>query len=97
MYNIFISHLKGAKCGTGIVPFIAEFNFFFLYMYSFANTCTALFCLQAFNPDTEFQFKNRTKHWDKKYYEGVFGADDCYALCPPSSAYYTSPSYKVLG
>jgi len=58
---------------------------------------TTLFCLQAFNPDTEFQFKNRTKHWDKKYYEGVFGADDCYALCPPSSAYYTSPSYKVLG
>jgi len=56
-----------------------------------------MFCLQAFNPETEFQFKNRGKHWDKKYYEGVFGADDCYALCPPSSAYYTSPSYKVLG
>lgn len=56
-----------------------------------------MLCFQAFNPDTEFQFKNRTKHWDKKYYEGVFGADDCYASCPPSSAYYTSPSYKVLG
>ncbi|KAL9950990.1 hypothetical protein ACROYT_G043576 [Oculina patagonica] len=49
---------------------------------------------QAFNPETEFQFKNRAKQWDKKYYEGVFGADDCYALCPPSSVYYTSPSYK---
>lgn len=76
----------------------------YMYMDLHLATCqmpsfniTALFCLQAFNPDTEFQFKNRAKHWDKKYYEGVFGADDCYALCPPSSAYYTSPSYKVMG
>lgn len=69
-----------------------------MYMHSTVNTCTVLFFfLQAFNPDTEFQFKNRAKHWDKKYYEGVFGAEDCYAICPPSSAYYTSPSYKVLG
>lgn len=49
---------------------------------------------QAFNPETEFQFKNRTKPWEKKYYEGVFGADDCYAVCPPTSAYYTHASYK---
>ncbi|KAJ7330593.1 Ubiquitin carboxyl-terminal hydrolase 24 [Desmophyllum pertusum] len=38
--------------------------------------------------------RNRTKQWDKKYYEGFFGTDDCYALPPPTSVYYTSTSYK---
>lgn len=49
---------------------------------------------QVFNPETEFQFKNRGKPWSKKYFEGVFGAEDCYAVSPASSSYYTSPSYK---
>lgn len=37
---------------------------------------------QVFDPETEFHFKNRSKPWSMKYFEGVFGPEDCYAVSP---------------
>ncbi|EDO44319.1 predicted protein, partial [Nematostella vectensis] len=45
---------------------------------------------QAFDPETKFQTKNKTKGWDKAYYEGVFGDDQCYAQPPQNANYYST-------
>ncbi|XP_077980970.1 ubiquitin carboxyl-terminal hydrolase 24-like [Glandiceps talaboti] len=41
----------------------------------------------AFDPETEFHFKNRAKRWDRIKYEDIFGPNQSYAVCPPFSTY----------
>ncbi|XP_070563005.1 ubiquitin carboxyl-terminal hydrolase 24-like isoform X2 [Ptychodera flava] len=41
----------------------------------------------AFDPETEFHFKNRAKRWDRIRYEDIFGANQSYAVSPPFSTY----------
>lgn len=42
---------------------------------------------QVFDPDSEFQFKNRTRKWNRGYYEDLFGYDKCPAVSPPYNTY----------
>ena len=47
-----------------------------------------LTCLsQAFDPESEFHFKNRSRKWDRAYYEDIFGYDKCPAMSPPYNTY----------
>ncbi|XP_038074652.1 ubiquitin carboxyl-terminal hydrolase 24-like isoform X2 [Patiria miniata] len=39
------------------------------------------------NPETEFHYKNRSKHWDKLYWEDKLGINDTYAASPPFNSY----------
>ena len=42
---------------------------------------------QILNPETEFHYKNRSKHWDKLFWEDKFGISNTYAVSPPFSTY----------
>ncbi|XP_022101626.1 ubiquitin carboxyl-terminal hydrolase 24-like isoform X2 [Acanthaster planci] len=39
------------------------------------------------NPETEFHYKNRSKHWDKLFWEDKFGMNNTFAVSPPFSSY----------
>uniref|UniRef100_A0A7M5XH66 ubiquitinyl hydrolase 1 n=1 Tax=Clytia hemisphaerica TaxID=252671 RepID=A0A7M5XH66_9CNID len=41
----------------------------------------------AFDPDSEFHFKNRTHKWNRGHYEDIFGFDKCPAVSPDYNTY----------
>ena len=41
----------------------------------------------AFDPESEFHFKNRTHKWNRGYYEDIFGFDKCPAVSPDYNTY----------
>ena len=41
----------------------------------------------AFDPDSEFHFKNRSRKWGRAYYEDIFGYEKCPSMSPPYNTY----------
>ncbi|XP_071490931.1 ubiquitin carboxyl-terminal hydrolase 24-like [Diadema antillarum] len=41
----------------------------------------------AFNPESEFHYKNRAKKWDHIHWEEVFGVNSTFAISPPFDTY----------
>jgi len=41
----------------------------------------------AFDPESEFHFKNRTHKWNRGYFEDIFGYDKCPAVSPDYNTY----------
>ena len=45
---------------------------------------------KCFDPDSEFHFKNRSRKWNRTYYEDIFGYEKCPAMSPPYTSYKVS-------
>ncbi|XP_065657355.1 ubiquitin carboxyl-terminal hydrolase 24 isoform X3 [Hydra vulgaris] len=42
---------------------------------------------KCFDPESEFHFKNRSRKWNRTYYEDIFGYEKCPAMSPPYTSY----------
>ena len=48
--------------------------------------CDVIF-IQAFNMDTEFHSKNKSRRPEKAFWEDKFGSGQLYAISPPANSY----------
>lgn len=100
MNNVLPESVNKLLCSQAVKKWTAEtlegvFNMLQLFVDVMANrlkyfpTPVKLLDLlaSAFDPDSEFHYKNRAFKWDRGYYEDLFGYEKCPAMSPPVNMY----------